>query len=163
AVVVDRVALFQRVRRSVQIGIVAVVVREHVPLGGAAPLVLVVGRAVAVAVLVGVERLGIGALSVSPAIAGARERYQEGRSGARPLSADAGRCRSALRSHFVMVLDAFEPKGELPRERAELAAAVARGVSTVDLLRALKEKNAVALADVVVGPQAVGGAAMVRA
>jgi hypothetical protein len=62
-----------------------------------------------------------------------------------------------------MDLGAFEPKRDLPRVRAELAATVARGDSPVGLLHALKEKNAVALADVVVGPQAVGGAAMVRA
>jgi hypothetical protein len=62
-----------------------------------------------------------------------------------------------------MDLGAFEPKRDLPRVRAELAATVARGESPVDLLQALKEKNAVALADVVVGPQAVGGAAMARA
>jgi hypothetical protein len=62
-----------------------------------------------------------------------------------------------------MDLGSFEPKRDLPRVRAELAATVARGDSPVDLLHALKEKNAMALADVVVGPQAVGGAAMVRA
>jgi hypothetical protein len=62
-----------------------------------------------------------------------------------------------------MDLGAFEPKRDLPRVRAELAATVARGDSPADLLHALKDRNAMALADVVVGPQAIGGAAMVRA
>jgi hypothetical protein len=59
--------------------------------------------------------------------------------------------------------DAFDPKRDLPSIRQALADAIARGESPSALLSELKDKNAMALADVVVGPHAIGGPAMVTA
>jgi hypothetical protein len=57
----------------------------------------------------------------------------------------------------------LDPKRDVPRIRTAISERVAAGGSVAPLLAALRDKNPVALADVVVGPQAVGGPDMVRA